>query len=197
MKLILTSTGFENPNLSKKFLKLVKKSPSEIKILFIPIAARTKEELKYVKESKQELLNLGIKKIIELKEKIDYSKIKDFDAVYICGGNTFYLLNKFRKLGFDKLIKRFVKNGKVFVGVSAGSIIAGPNIEIASPFDKNKVNLKNLTGLNLIDVVVSPHYCKKEERIIENFKKKSKYKVIPLTDKQALLVLGNKIKIIQ
>jgi dipeptidase E len=193
-KLLLTSTGFENPNISKEFLKLVKKSPSEIKVLFVPIAAKTEEELKYVKESKKELIDLGVKKIIEVKKNINYKK--DFDAIYICGGNTFYLLHRIRELSLDRLIKKFVKRGKIYIGVSAGSIIAGPNIEIASPFDKNKVNLKDLTGLNLINIIVSPHYCKKEEKIIENFKKKSKYKVIPLTDKQALLVLGNKKKII-
>ena len=193
-KLLLTSTGFENPNLSKEFLRLVKKSPAEIKVLFIPIAAKTKEELKYVKESKKELINLGIKKIIEAKKRINYKK--DFDAIYICGGNTFYLLHRIRELGFDRLIKRLVKEGKIYIGVSAGSIIAGPNIEIASPFDKNKVNLNDLTGLNLTNIIVSPHYCKKEEKIVENFKKKSKYKVVPLTDKQALLILGNKKRVI-
>lgn len=199
MKLLLTSTGFKNLKIGRKFLRLIKKHPSKLKIIFIPIAARTKEELKYVEVSKKELLDLGIKniRIIDLNKKIDYSELKNFDAMYICGGNTFYLMYKIRRINFNKIIKKFVKEGKIYVGVSAGSIIAGPNIKIASPFDKNDVGLKDLKGLNLTNVIVSPHFCKKEENIIKKFKKKSKYKVIPLTDKQALLIKRNKIKIIE
>ena len=60
MKLLLTSAGFENPNIGKEFLKLVDKPANEIKILFIPTAARSKEEQDYANKSKQELYDLGI-----------------------------------------------------------------------------------------------------------------------------------------
>jgi len=204
-KLLLTSAGFKNPKVGEKFLKLVNKPVSEIKIIFIPTAARTKEELKYVDESKKELIDLGIPetniKILNLDKSLAYEEVKDFDVIYVCGGNTFYLMHKVRETGFDGVIKQFVKEGKVYVGVSAGSIIAGPNLSIADKEqlgfgDVKDVGLKDLTGLNLTNIAISPHFCKEEHNAIEKFKKKVNKKLNSLTDSQALLILDDKITII-
>ena len=77
--------------------------------------------------------------------------------------------------------------------------MVNPNISAANVGldpDKNDVDLTDLTGLNLTDVVVSPIIAKKKT-IIDEFKKKSQYKVIPLTDNQALLIIDGKTKIIE
>ena len=105
-KLILTSTGLQNPNICKAFLDIIGKPPSKIKILFVPTASRTKEELKYAKKSKKELEKIGIKliKTINLDCKLNYDEIKSYDVIYVCGGNTFYLLYKIKESGFDKII---------------------------------------------------------------------------------------------
>ncbi len=92
---------------------------------------------------------------------------------------------KYHKLVFDKIIIEFVKTGKLYFGVSAGNILANPDISAVNTGlepDKNDVNLTDLTGLNLTNVIVSPHYCEKEKPIIEKFRRKSQYEVIPLTD---------------
>ncbi len=179
---------------------MVNKPASEIKIIFVPTASRTAGELKYIEKSKKELIGLGIKqdniKILNLDRNVSYSDVAGFDVIYVCGGNTFYLLHKARESGFDKTIVRFVENGGIYVGVSAGSNLAGPNIEIASLGDENDVGLKDFTGLNLIDAAICPHSDKKDKKKIDAFKRKARYKIIPLTDKQALLVLGDDAKII-
>jgi len=199
-KLLLTSAGLANSKITEAFLKLVDKPASEIKIVFVPTASRTEEELHYVEESKKELIGLGIKreniKTLNLDRKISYGDVTDFDMIYVCGGNTFYLLKKVRESGFDGIIKKFVENGGIYFGVSAGSNLAGPNIEIASLGDENDVELKDFTGLNLIDAAICPHSDKKDNEKIDAFKKRAKYKIIPLTDSQALLVLNNVVKII-
>ncbi len=200
-KLLLTSTGLANKNIANQFLQIINKPASQIKIVFVPTAARSKEELKYVDESKEELFDLGILesniKTLNLNSSVSFNEIEEFDVIYVCGGNTFYLLQKVRETGFDKVIAEFIKKDKLYFGVSAGSILACPNIDIASPFDENNVNLTDLTGLNLIDVIISPHYKDEEKSIIDDFKKKSRYEVIPLTDKQALLVINREIKIVE
>ncbi len=200
-KLLLTSTGLVNQNITNQFLQIINKPVSQIKIIFVPTAARTEEELKYVNESKKELLDLGILenniKTINLDKPVLFKEIKDFDVVYVCGGNTFYLLKKVKENGFDKLIIEFVKAGKLYFGVSAGSILVCPNIDIAVPFDENDIGLTDLTGLNLTDVIVSPHYCEEEKPIIDKFSKKLQYKIVPLTDDQALLVLDGETKIVE
>ena len=190
-KLLLTSTGLKNKNIKNQFLKLIEKSISEIKIIFVPAAARTEEEFMYIRESKNELLALGIPekniKTLSLDKPVSGNDIKDFDVIYVCGGNTFYLLQKIRASGFDKILKDF--NG-IYIGVSAGSIIVGPNIEVASPGDENDVELSDLTGLNIVDFAVSPHFRKEEQKIIDDLKKQVKYQIIEITDDQAVLVVG-------
>lgn len=200
-KLLLTSTGLANQNITNQFLQIIDKPVSQIKIIFVPTASRSEEELKYVNESKKELLDLGISEInvktLNLDRPVSFDEVADFDVIYVCGGNTFYLLKKVRETGFDKVIIEFAKTDKLYFGVSAGSILVCPNIDIASPFDENDVNLTDLTGLNLTDVIVSPHYKDEEKSIIDDFKKKSQYEVVPLTDEQALLVIDGETKIVE
>lgn len=199
-KLLLTSAGFKNPKVGEEFLKLINEPASEIKIIFVPTASITKEELFYVEKSKKELLNIGIDKqnikILDLDHTISYNEVSAFDVIYVCGGNTFYLLDRIRKTGFDNVIKQFLADGKIYIGVSAGSILLGPNIEIASLGDKDKCGVKDFTGLNLINMAICPHFDKKEYQAVEEFKKKVDYSIIPLTDNQALLILDNEVKII-
>ena len=200
-KLLLTSTGLANQNITNQFLQIIDKPVSQIKIIFVPTASRTDEEIKYVHESKKELLDLGILenniKILNLDSPVSFQEVEDFDVIYVCGGNTFYLLKKVRETGFDKIIIEFAKTDKLYFGVSAGSILVCPNIDIASPFDENDFNLTDLTGLNLTDVIVSPHYKDEEKTIIDDFKKKSQYEVVPLTNEQALLVIDGETKIVE
>lgn len=200
-KLLLTSTGLASQNITNQFLQIIDKPVSQIKIVFVPTASRSEEELKYVDESKKELLSLGVLenniKTLDLDRSVLFQEVENFDVIYICGGNTFYLLKKVRETGFDKVIIKFAKTDKLYFGVSAGSILVCPNIGIASPFDENDVNLTDLTGLNLTDVIVSPHYKDEEKTIIDDFKKKSQYEVVPLTDNQALLVLDGQTKIVE
>ncbi|MFH1601718.1 MAG: Type 1 glutamine amidotransferase-like domain-containing protein [Candidatus Shapirobacteria bacterium] len=200
-KLLLTSTGLANQNITDQFLQIIDKPGSQIKIIFVPAAARNEEELKYIAESKKELLDLGIFedniKTLNLDNHVLFKEVENFDVIYVCGGNTFYLLKKVREVGFDKVIIEFTKTDKLYFGVSAGSILVCPNIDIASPFDENDINLTDLTGLNLTDVIVSPHYKDEEKMVIDNFKKKSQYKVVPLTDEQALLVVDGETKTVE
>ncbi len=200
-RLLLTSTGLANKNIKDKFLEMIGKPVSKIKIVFVPAAARSAEELKHVNESKKELLDLGILgnniKTVNLDKSVSFEIVADYDVIYVCGGNTFYLLERVRKSGFDKIIKEFVKTNKLYFGVSAGSILACPNIDVAIPFDENDANLTDLTGLNLTDVIVSPHYCEKEKQIVDEFKKKTPYRVVPLADNQALLVVDKVTKIVE
>lgn len=200
-KLLLTSTGFKNFKIAEKFLELVDKPVSEIKVLFIPTASQTTEEIIYVEESRRELIDLGILREnvfdFNLDRKLSEKELNNFNAVYVCGGNTFYLMSEMKKSGFDEVLKSLIKKGVVYVGVSAGSIIVGPDIKLAVPFDENIVGLKDLSGLDLIQIVPSPHYVKDEDQILKDIQQKVGYKILPLTDNQALLIVGDKEEIIE
>lgn len=200
-KILLTSAGFENPIVGNEFLNLVNKTPSIIKVLFIPTASRTEEELYYVEKSKEELLSIGIEEENIITFNLDYSlpeeELNKLDAIYICGGNTFYLLHRVRETKFDKVIMDFVSSGKVYVGVSAGSLLAGPNIKIKDLYMDNDIGIKDFRGLNITNITVIPHYTEEAKEKIEQIKEDTEYEIITLTDNQALLIIDSDIKIIE
>jgi len=204
-KLLLTSSGFSNSKIGEEFLKLLDKNPTDVKVLFIPTASEYKlengEEMFYVKESEKELIGLGISKEnifwLDIKSIATAGDIHDYDVMYVCGGNTFYLMCHLKNTGFDKKIIEFVNAGKVYVGVSAGSVIIGPNIRISAHFDLNDIGLKDFTGLNLTDTIICPHYQRKEESIIDKFEKENNCEVLRLKDGQAMEILGDISNIIE
>ncbi len=107
-----------------------------------------------------------------------------------------------RRSGFYKMIKPLLKT-RIYVGVSAGSMVAGPSIEICQTKiikDKNKVGLKDLTGLSLVDFVVLPHVgnysVTPHPELIPEFEKKVSYSVIPISDQQAVISINGKKEII-
>lgn len=195
MKLLLTSAGFLNKEVTETFLALLDKPAEKVHIVFIPTASRTYDEMKYVEESKQELVNLGINQIttLNLDHEIKKGEINHANVIYVCGGNTFYLLNKIQQSGFDKLLNDY---NEIYVGVSAGSIVVGPNIEVSAPWDENDINLSDTTGLNIVNFAVVPHFQRKDHTVVENLKKQAKYEIVTLTDNQAVLVINGERKII-
>lgn len=204
MKLLLTSAGLANEKIGQAFLDLVGMPARQIRILMLGFP-KTRQEREYVEEAKQELIDLGLRESnvvvfsINKRRLPDYEFL-DFDAVYVCGGNTFYILNILREIKFLQKIKQMMKRGAVYVGVSAGSIIAGPNIEIAGwgkEGDRNENHLKNLEALDFTEITIFPHYHKELEKEVNEFRKKFKMNVLPLTDEQALLINGKEEKIIK
>ena len=199
-KLILTSAGFSNKTIVDKFNEMLDKPISEAKVLFIPTASRYQEELEYVKQSRLELINVGINEgnIIEYNLDIDLkiSELNKYDILYVCGGNTFYLLHKIKEIKFDEKIRKAVENGLMYIGVSAGSIVVGPTIETAGPFDENDIGIENFKGMNFIEDIIIPHYNEKRIEIVEGFRKTMKNNIITITDNQALIVCEDTYQII-
>lgn len=197
-KLLLTSDGFTNPNIGHRFLELAHKKPDSLRVLFVPTAALGEAEMSYVYESEEELTEFGIlKKNIIWAEDLNNLDIDNYDVIYVCGGNTFYLLNEIRQTKFDQKIIDFINQGGLYVGVSAGSIIVCPDISIAAPFDPNDIGLQDTTGLKIIDKVITPHYQNKEKQIIDEWKRGHAYKIIRLNDGQAFEVSDRQEKVIQ
>jgi dipeptidase E len=193
MKLFLTSAGLP-PETTEEFLKLLNKKPEETKICFITTASHPEENKWYVEKDRERLSELGFKITeLDLKKENENSlrdKLKNFDVIFVEGGNTFYLLKYVRESGFDEALKLFLERGGIYLGVSAGTIVTGLNIESANwkYADKNIVNLEDLTGLKLVPYVFSVHIDESNLDVVKDIANKVDYPVIALTDKQALLI---------
>lgn len=196
MKLLLTSTGLINENIKKFFVSQFDRLDN--KTACVITSGRTKEEQVYIVESLKELLDLGIKAAeVNIAKNDNFPNLPEFDIYYVCGGNTFYILDRMRKTGIDKILIEAVKNGKFYLGVSAGSIIPGPDIEISGwgeVGDTNDINMQDLTGFGLVPYLITPHYTEQEKTDVEAFKEKRKGEpVIDLTDDQAIFVEDGKM----
>ncbi len=200
MKLILTSSGLETPKLRKNFLNMLERRAIEAKVVVV-YTAQKPEHLIYVNNVGKELGKIGILypnvTYLNISSKKSSLSLRDYDVVYVCGGNSFYILDRIRKTGLNRAIRSFVRNGGLYVGVSAGSIIAGKDIEIAgwgSDGDPNEISLRDLRGLHFTDIAVFPHYKTKLKREVKSFKKKVNYPVEAIKDKEAIVIKGRKIR---
>lgn len=113
-------------------------------------------------------------------------------SVCVAGGNVYYLLEKIRQSGFDQLVSQLVQKGLIYIGSSAGSIVAGPSIETALDDRKITPELTDYTGLNLTDMSVRPHWG--SDRFQKKYKREmtqlysSPYKFVLLNDQQYLYI---------
>ena len=203
MKLLLTSAGFANKSIINAFSELAGKPFSALRIVDIPTAANMEEGDKtWLIEGFNQLKELGfgyidIIDIAATPRSIWEPRLKDADVLLFGGGNTFYLLDWINKSGLRELLPGILKN-KVYVGISAGSYIACPTIEMATwkNQDINKSGLTDLTGLNLVPFLLSVHYTPDKKEIIKEGIEKTKYPVKILDDNQAILVRDNNYKLV-
>lgn len=125
--------------------------------------------------------------------------LQDFDAVFVEGGNSFYLLKSIRESGFDKVIKELLPKGLIYIGASAGSYVTCPTIEMALWKHQDKYDhhgVTDLTAMGLVPFLVSVHYKQEYDERIKAGIAKTQFPVRILTDEQALLVEGDKVELI-
>ena len=202
MKSLLTSDGFTNPEIANKFLELVGKPASNIRLgVVVPNAIESEIELYYYNLHMDIFSQVGLIKqniqVINLGEKLIYKLLEGMDAIFICGGNTYYILSKMRQFGFNKYVRQYIERGGVYIGESAGSIIAGRNIEVTALCgDINNICLEDLAGLGFIDTAILPHFEEKQSNEVKEFKSRVNYPVVTLSDSQAMLIIDNEERII-
>jgi dipeptidase E len=82
------------------------------------------------------------------------------DVVFVAGGNTFFLLQEMRKGGFAELIHDYIHKGMIYIGSSAGSVVAGPTVRLVNGLDDptDAPELQDFAGLGLIDIAILPHW---------------------------------------
>ena len=119
---------------------------------------------------------------------------KDKNVIHIEGGNTFYLLKAIKETGFDVLLKRFLNEGKVYIGTSAGAYIMCPTIEVANWDDtgKSRFGLTDFNAFSYVPFVLKVHYKDKAERIVKKNMKTLKYPLRILRDGQGIFVEDGK-----
>jgi len=198
-KLILSSNGIANQDIYDAFVSQLAHPLNKVKLLYIPLALQetfSPQCLIAALSTVQNLTELGIAQ--ENIHWLDEANLhEDYDAIYVSGGNTFYLMDQINRRNLREPLTRMVDSGAVWFGVSAGSIIACPDITIASPFDDNRtVRLKSMKGLGFHNEVITPHFQYKDPNVIEALAHQIPYRVQRVCDGQAYVVVNGKPKLI-
>ena len=162
MRLLLTSAGIQNAEIGNAIVRLVKKPVSDIKIVFIPTAAT--EWAAWIEEDVKHFQEFGFKSL----EIVDISKMsKDkwlpyFEAAdLLCfgGGSEFRLMHYVQESGLGTILHELMKT-KVYMGISAGSMIACPTlfVDVSHRLYNESTDLtSNVKGFGFVNFQFFPH----------------------------------------
>jgi len=162
----------QSPKMDERLLSLIDKQHPTIG--FIP--SSTDPERTWFKQQQSYYKSLGadLSVYFELETKYEPDKTKDLfacDAIHLSGGSTYNFLYWLRQRGFTPLLRDYVSNGGVLIGVSAGAILMTPELSTTHLCgEKPSHDLTDLSALNLVDFAFLPHINKinlVEEKLIE------------------------------
>jgi dipeptidase E len=203
MKLLLTSDGISNKSIEKALKELLGKK--KIRTVFIPTAANTSGNDKgWLIDNYVAFQKLGFITIIDIavmaKEKW-LPILQKANVIVMGGGDTKYLMEQIKKSGLDKELPELLKK-RVYVGISAGSIITNEDLWSSSEFLYGDELGKAPKGLNYINIHFRPHYRspyfpKANEKNLRKISKKNpNKKLYAMDDDSALKIVNGKIEII-
>lgn len=218
MKLLLTSNGLSNDSIANAFTELIGKKPSDTKIAFIPTAAICDRGDKYwLIDDLVRIKNYGyyvdIIEIAVLAPEAIEMALNDSDAIFIGGGNPFYLSYWMQKKGLFDLLPELLKT-KVYAGISAGSMIAGNSFQLSSKAlkrgvleesdydDIGPIGESSAKILNFVDFIFKPHLNsmhhvdERSEKYIREIAAKTDKLIYTLDDQSALKIVDDKIEVV-
>lgn len=174
------------------------------RVTFIPTASMVEKVVFYVSSGRKALEKMGL--VVDILDISTASKdeirvkLKKNDFIYVTGGNTFFLLQELKRTGADEIIIEEVNAGKLYIGESAGAMVASPNIEYAKGIDsvKKAPDLTDYCALGLIEFYPVPHFesspfKKVVQTIIDSYS--SNLNLSPISNHDAILVQNNEMKI--
>src|SRR3989344_1858055 len=137
MKLLITSGGVSNPSLVDALQKLVGKPFDQTNVAFIPTASNMEDgdkwwlikDLEICKNLK--FKTVDIVDISALPPEIWQKRLEEADVFIFEGGNTYHLMYWLNKSGLKDLLPELLKT-RVWVGISAGTIVATPSLYLSS-----------------------------------------------------------------
>ncbi len=117
-------------------------------------------------------------------------KLSKADAIYVGGGNTSFLIKRWKETGFDKLIEQTAIAGKPIAGLSAGAICWFDKFVV-----KGDDGSRFADGLGLLENFCIPHWDKRKNFAEEPIAKNTQF--IGIDECAALEIRGNKKTIIR
>jgi dipeptidase E len=124
------------------------------RVLFVPHALFDRPAYTAKARARFERMSLRLDSADEASD--PRAAVRDAEAVFIGGGNTFRLLAALYELDLLEPIRRRVADGMPYMGSSAGAIVAGPSLGTTK--DMPIVEPPSFEALSLVPFQISPHY---------------------------------------
>lgn len=169
------------------------------RIAFVPFAAYDRG--KYAAQARARFDRIGCVLVSLHDVSNPQREIEEADAIFVGGGNTFRLLKALYDYDLLDPIRRASERGLLYVGSSAGAIVAGPSLRTTK--DMPVVQPPCFAALGLVDFQISPHYLDpdphsthmgetQEERILQ-FLEENEAAVVGLREGAMLRVEDEKV----
>ncbi len=203
--IFLTSNGLTSEKLQAEFRTATEGKGKKCAI--IPTAMeKDKDRDIWLEETRTELVQFGLESEMFYFGQDENEKLLEYDVIYICGGNVFYLMQMIKQCCAEPVLTQAAKE-KVVVGVSAGSLIMQKDLELIRdliPRMNKRVKLKDLTALDLTNNIEHlPHKTRyigiidAFEKRVKTYERKVGHKVICLEDGQGIIIDGENHRIIE
>ena len=198
MKLYLSGggSGKQNHFAYINFFRIIDKSKP---ILYIPLAMESTMYKSCYNWFKNEINSYNFDKFEMVKSSLELSKLdlNNYSALFIGGGNTYKLLSELKENDNIYKIKKYLLDGGIVYGGSAGAIIFGKDIDGCKLMDeKNDVNTEGLNFINNYSLLChfNNNNLKLNKKYLTTYSIKNKLLFLPEED--VLVISDNSIKII-
>jgi len=169
------------------------------RVLFVPYALHDRRA--YSAQAEHRLHDLGCE-FTSVHDVSNASRaIERSEVIFIGGGNTFRLLDELYKNNLIEPIRRAVRRGTLYIGSSAGSIVACPSLKTTK--DMPVVQPTSFEALRLVPFQISPHYLdpdptsthmgETQEQRIKQFLEENEEAVVGLREGSFLRVEQNAV----
>ncbi len=209
MKALLTSSGITNPTLKNVLQQLAGKPLTELSAVFIPTAASAvNEEKTWLIENLVQTRDCGFKyldivDIAAVKPENWRPRLEKADIIFMGGGNTFHLMWHITQSGLAEILQRLLES-KIYVGISAGSMVMGPRLDIPYndflyPGETNEMGVKD--GLSIVDFCLLPHlnseyFTNLRENKIAKCAEEIDIPTYAVDDNTAIKIEGDKLEVV-
>lgn len=194
-----------NARVDAKLLSLLRK-PS-VKVGYIPSGGDKKR--KYYTENCEYYKKLGFEDFFffDLDDEYDELRINELlscNIIHLSAGDPLYFVQNIKKRNFVNVLRYFVDQGGILVGVSGGSLqltktVAIYKSSIGNLRDVTYEDYLGLSALNLVDFEFLPHYNRWSQDFIDTVKAYSaKFSclIYACRDGDGILVNNNEIEFI-
>lgn len=201
MKLLLTSAGFSNASIVGALRKVVK---GKIRVAFVPTAANvTNGEKSWLINDLVQCQKLGSVDIVDIsaiEKEVWLPRLQKANVIVVGGGNVSHLIGWMIKSGLKNELPMLLKE-RIYVGISAGSIVASKTIWASSEFlyDQEAENVPE--GLGYVSFHIRPHldspdFPKVRDENLKEIAKKFHEELYALDDQSAVLCNEGKIEVV-